>query len=104
MAGPDPANPWSFDAFDPYNGPKVDAPEPFKAAPRTFPEEERLFKIQKNALRAARAAEGLQNSLGEMEGREKALLRELVDATEDTYRVINSYLKKYVAPGVGAGL
>jgi hypothetical protein len=39
-----------------------------------------------------------------MEGREKALLRELVDATEDTYRVINSYLKKYVAPGVGAGL
>jgi hypothetical protein len=98
MASPNPADPWSWDAFDP-DVPKVDAPKPFKGAPKMFPEEDRLFAAQKNALKAARAAEDLQRALrGKIGAHEGRLLDHLVQDTENTYRVVRSYLDKYVNP------
>ena len=81
----------------------MDAPEPFKPKPKSFPEEDRLFRVQKNALRAVNATRALER---EFQGRDlprpaARQLREAVDAAEDTYRVIRSYLEKYSdgAPG-----
>lgn len=102
---PDAADPWSWDAFDLSDAPKVDAPEPFKPRQRLFPEEDRLFQVQKNALRAHQTARDLERelkgkSLGQQAERE---LRSLLNETEDTYRVIRSYLQKYVSgEGLGA--
>ena len=100
MASPNPADPWSWDAFSP-DVPKVDAPEPFKAAPRTFPEEDRLFKVQKDALRATQTARVLADSLRgnkDLGHQAERDLRQLVTDTENTYRAIRSYLDKYVNP------
>jgi len=119
MSSIDAANPWSWDAFS-DEVPKVDAPAPFKAKPRMFPEEDRLFKVQKDALKAAQLARELERTQGRHEAavveshtcsscgqrerhvtaarpnRGKPLTGQLVDATEDTYRTIRSYLDKYV--------
>jgi len=97
----DPANPWGWDAFG-DKPPKVDAPEPFKPAPRLFPEEDRLFRVQKNALKAAQGADNLRRALSgrDLDKATAHLLKALVDDAEDTYRTIRSYLEKYVSPGV----
>jgi hypothetical protein len=94
----DPASPWSWDSFDTGNVPRVDAPAPFKPKERTFPDEDKLFKIQKDALRAAQGAQELRRALerGGGEAARARLLRDLVDDTEDTYRAIRSYLDRYV--------
>jgi hypothetical protein len=114
----DPANPWGWDAFS-DKPPKVDAPAPFKPAERTFPEEDRLFKVQRDALRAAELAEELQRREGRREAsivqshtctacghRDRVvvaaphghgnLVGQLVEATGNTYKTIRSYLEKYV--------
>jgi hypothetical protein len=99
-----PSDPWSWDAFDVTDAPKVDAPEPFKPKQRMFPEEDRLFQVQRDALRAHRTAQDLERELrGKNIGRHaERELRSLLNETEDTYRVIRSYLNKYVGGGVGA--
>jgi len=128
MATPDAADPWSWDAFG-DSVPKVEAPAPFKPKARLFPDEDRLFKVQEDALRTVnelrelerQMRRGKQSSLragpvrplfdedGERvtaaqhtaaaDGLERQLKR-AIDAAEDTYRVIRSYLDKYVSPSL----
>jgi len=94
----DPANPWSFDAFDPPN-PRVPSPAPRGTTPRLFPEEDRLFKAQRDALQAVNSAKELERAMrGNTDRRIDATLRDIVQDTETTYRTIRSYLEKYVAP------
>ena len=119
----DAANPWSWDAFS-DEAPKVDAPEPFKAAPRMFPEEDRLFKVQRDAMEAAELARELERRIGghtasaetthtcrQCGHRDRVvvaaprdhglgrLARDLSEKTGSTYKTIRSYLEKYVSPG-----
>jgi hypothetical protein len=99
MPSLDPANPWGWDAFG-DEVPKVDAPAPFKPAERAFPEEDRLFKVQKDALRAVQTARVLADSLRGKDDKAYREARQLLGETEDTYRAIRGYLDKYLSPGV----
>ncbi len=86
--GFDPSDPWSFDAFDP---PKPHVAPPRPKTPKLVPEIDRLFQVQRNALRALHDLDEGDT----VEGHHHRALQSLKRDVENTYRVIRSYLEKY---------
>lgn len=84
-------NPWDFKI------PHVEAPEPKARPQKLLPEADRLFQVQRNALRALNDIEELKRHV-EKSPHAAAALRRLEQDVENTYRVIRSYLDKYANP------
>lgn len=85
-------SPWDFSA------PKVHAPSPKTKAPKPFPEPDRLFQVQRNALKVLNDVQEIERHLDKTPHaavRASAVLRRLQQDAENTYRVIRSYLDKY---------
>jgi len=102
VPGFDPANPWSLDPFAPPN-PGISAPQPFKRAPKLFPEQDRLFQVQSNTLKAVNDVAAFRHALAgkPLPPHADAILHQLERNVQNSYRVIRSYLDKYVNAGEG---
>ena len=95
----DPANPWSFDPFNPPN-PGVHAPAPRAHTPKLIPEEERLYQVQRNAMKVLQDIDALSRLVDSHTLHSAEWHRLLMDA-ENTYRVIRSWLTQNTQPGGG---
>lgn len=94
----DPANPWSWNAFEPPAG-DVKAPSPHPRTPKLIPDVERLFSLQRDALKVVNGLESLESQIGKAASSREWLM--LKQDAENTYRVIRSYLGKNAGPEVG---
>lgn len=88
-------DPWSIDYFNPPT-PHVPAPAPRSATPKLIPEQDRLFQVQRDILVALNALDDLEHKLGKDAHQYHKELRALRVPVENTYRVIRSYLDKYL--------
>lgn len=90
----DPADPWSFDYFNPET-PHVEAPAPKTHTPKILPDEDRLFMVQRHALQILKHIENLKRQIGHEAVHKAHHEFDLLDqVAENNYRVINSYLRK----------
>lgn len=90
------ADPWSIDYFNPPT-PHVPAPSPRASAPRLIPEVDRLFRVQRDSLKALNALDELERALGKDARGVLKELRALRVEAENTYRVIRSYLDEFAS-------
>lgn len=88
------SDPWSINYFDPPT-PHVPAPSVKPRTPRLIPEVDRLFTVQRDALKALQALDALESRLGKDAGKAARELQALRHEIENTYRVIRSYLDEY---------
>lgn len=89
-------DPWSIDYFNPPT-PQVRAPSPRVKVPKLLPEQDDLFRVQRDALKALNALDELERVLGDEARKYSRELRALRVEAENTYRVIRSYLEQYAA-------
>lgn len=88
-------DPWSIDYFDPPT-PQVAAPMP--KVPKPIPEADRLFQVQKNALKALNRVQQIEQSVAkskDVDPRVRHELQQLEKDIENTYRVIRSWLVEH---------
>lgn len=88
-------DPWEINYFDPPT-PHVAPPAPRSKTPRLIPEQDRLFQVQRNSLLTLNALDELEGRLGKDAHKFHKELRALRVPAENTYRVIRSYLDKYL--------
>lgn len=97
------SDPWSIDYFNP---PAPQAPAAPVKSPKLIPEADRLYQVQKNALKALNRVQEIERSLqgkGDPNDREKNMqhrrlereLQQLERDIENTYRVIRSWLVEH---------
>lgn len=91
-------DPWSIDYFNPPT-PHVAPPTPRTKTPRLIPESDRLFQVQRNSLLTLGALDALEAKMGKEAHKYHKELRALRAPAENTYRVIRSYLEKYLGNG-----
>jgi len=85
-------SPWDIDYFDPPT-PHVPAPSPKGNPPKLVPELDRLFQVQRNALKVLNDLKAL-SGLPHKDPKVAQALHRLTQDAENTYRVIRSYLDK----------
>ena len=91
---------WNTDYWA-FKAPHVHAPAPQARVPKPVPEPDRLFTIQRHAL-------DMMHTIREIDARNNdphvaRLIQHLEQKAENTYKVINRYLKDNVAPSQGGG-
>lgn len=84
-------DPWSINYFNPP-APNVQAPPSRPKVPKPIPDVDRLFQVQRNALKALNE---LEDVLAGAEGHQRHKLQSLQRDVENTYRVIRSYLNEH---------
>lgn len=85
---------WDTNYWD-FKAPRVHAPEPKARVPKPVPEPERLFTIQKHMLDMLHL---LRDPKAEHH------LERIEAIAENTYRVINTYLRTNVQPSQGGDI
>ena len=89
---------WDTNYWD-FKAPRVHAPEPKARVPKPVPEPERLFTIQRHTLDMLHVIRDCQKEFGHED--KHGLLDKLEGQAENTYRVINTYLRTNVEPSQG---
>jgi len=89
-------SPWSnVDNFNPPT-PNVSAPKPRTKVPKLVPDEDRLFQLQRNAIKAVNGVAELKRLLRDDDNRHvRTQLNHLELDVENVYRVIRSYLEEH---------
>ena len=89
------SDPWSVDYFNPPT-PKVEPKGP--KIPKPIPEPDRLFQVQRNALKALNRVQQIEQSVAktkDVDPRVRNELQLLEKDIENTYRVIRSWLVEH---------
>lgn len=84
------SDPWSVDYFNPPSPKAQAAPGP--KTPKLIPEADKLFQVQRNALKALNRIKAIDP------GKDRAMaleLQRLEKDIENTYRVIRSWLTEH---------
>lgn len=90
-------DPWDVDWFDPPS-PHVAPPSPKVVPPKPVPEAERLFHLQRDILVALRELDEVKRALRDAKHFKGAYaLQRMEQAMDNTYKIINSYLRKNVS-------
>lgn len=86
-----PADPWSYNAFDPPK-PSAGGGVPFKPVVRQqrrdIPEQDELFAVQRNLMKAI-------NELDNVERDAKVNMKPLRTQVENSYRILNRFLQNH---------
>lgn len=98
MAEPTFPDPWSINYFDPPKPagqtPGVRAPSLTPKIPKSVPEIDDLFRVQRDALKVLNKLDDLEDELGDALKKSK-VFHALKQEAQNTYRVIRSYLEAH---------
>lgn len=87
------SSPWDIDYFNPPT-PNVRPPKS-PQSPALIPEADRLYQVQRNALKALNRVRDIEIGLKEVNPNLRREIQQLERDIENTYRVIRSWLVKH---------